>query len=137
RDLARVRQREVEPRDAGCRRGRRRLAVQLDGRPTVGLAHDLDVEPPDVTPPAVPERLHRGFLGREAGGVALVAPDAALLAVALLAWREAARLEACAGLRILERRLEPRDLGDVDARPYDRHRSICAPLSTRRTLDTS
>jgi hypothetical protein len=96
-----------------------RLTMQAERRRRAAFADDLDVAPADAAAPARAEHLHRRFLGREAGRVALEAASPTRLAVRLLAGGEDARPEA-RSVRRAEGTLDAGDLAEIDADARDR-----------------
>ena len=83
------------------------------------LAHDFYLAPSDVAVPSRAQRFHRRLLGGEARGVALVAREAARLAVLDLAGREDAGAKALAGGRPRECALDAIDFDNVDSGACD------------------
>ena len=84
-----------------------RAAVEYDARPTASLSGNLDFLPIEPTPSGA-ECLHRGHLGGEARGVALVG-SGARATVRAFGFGENAALES----------LSPTREGGLDARDFD------------------
>jgi polyphenol oxidase len=92
------------------------FAVEFYGGAAAFLADDFDVDPADAAAPAGAEGLHRGFLGGEAAGVALVFVFEALAVFAFGGRVETA--EDCFAVA-LDGGFYAADFGDVDSEADD------------------
>lgn len=89
----------------------RRLTVKLNGRTLPFWAHHFDIAPPDTAAPSRTERLHSGFLGGEARGIAFKAAGS-LFAITDFALGENAAKKAVA--KPLDAFADAMNFGDVN-----------------------
>src|SRR5208283_679817 len=112
------RESDVFGAELGC--NGRRFTVKLNGRTLAFWPHHFDIAPADAVTPSRAERLHPGFLGGEARGIAFKAAGFSF-AVPHFALGEDAVEKAIA--KALDAFADARNFGDVNSGAED-HRNI-------------
>ena len=98
----------------------RRLTVKLNSGTLPFRSHHFDIAPADAATPSRAQRLHRGFFGGEARGIAFTAAGSSF-AITDFAFGEDAKKKAVA--KAFDALADARNLGDVNSGADD-HRDI-------------